>query len=258
MQAVIFAGGYGTRLGEETQTIPKPMVEIGGKPIIWHIMKIYSHYGIHDFVILLGYKGYVIKEYFANYFLHQSDLTIDLKSNSIEVHNNTSEPWRVTLLDTGQETQTGGRLRQAKAYLQDEPFMLTYGDGVADIDIAALQRYHREQNKILTMTVVRPEGRYGVVDLERESNDINRFLEKPTQGEQWINGGFMVCQPEIFEYLQIGDEMPFEWAPLEKLASSSQVKGFRHEGFWRCMDTVRDKNVLEQLWQGDAPWKVWE
>ncbi|MBS2034848.1 glucose-1-phosphate cytidylyltransferase [bacterium] len=256
MKALILAGGYGTRLAEETEVKPKPMAEIGGKPILWHIMKIYSHYGINEFVILLGYKGYVIKEYFANYFLHQSDVTIDLAQNKMEMHANSSEPWKVTLIDTGLDTMTGGRVARARQHVGDQPFLLTYGDGVSDIDIGALLAFHQSSGGLVTLTSVQPEGRFGAVELG--SNDrVTGFLEKPEGDGQWINGGFFVCQPGLFELLE-HDGTILEREPLQTLASRGQLHAYRHSGFWRPMDTLRDKLYLNDLWRrNQAPWKVW-
>lgn len=256
MKVLILAGGYGTRLSEETGLKPKPMVEIGGKPILWHIMKTYSSQGYNEFIILLGYKGYVIKEYFANYFLHQSDVTIDLSNNQIEVHNNSSEPWKVTLLDTGLHTMTGGRILRAKSYINEEPFMLTYGDGVSNIDLHALRKFHKEHEGDITMTSVQPEGRFGIV--ETNANDkVVRFKEKPKEDEGWINGGFFICNPNVLDYIS-GDDTVFEQAPLESLAGDNKLFTFRHHGFWKCMDTLRDKKQLNDMWgKGNAPWKIW-
>lgn len=256
MKVAILAGGFGTRLSEETDIKPKPMVEIGGKPIIWHIMKHYSHYGHNEFIILLGYKGYYIKEYFANYFLHQTDVTIDIKNNKMEIHNNTSEPWKVTLVDTGLETMTGGRVKRAEKYLKDETFLLTYGDGLSDVDLHKLISFHKSNGKTMTLTSVQPEGRFGALDLDGDL--IRKFAEKPKGDGSWINGGFFVCEPKIFEYITEGDLTILERAPLEKLASDRQLVAFKHEGFWKPMDTLRDKVQLEQLWDSKkAPWKVW-
>ncbi len=256
MKVAILAGGLGTRLSEETDLRPKPMVEIGGKPILWHIMKLYSHYGFNDFFILLGYKGYVVKEYFANYFLHQSDVTIDIKNNKLEILSNASEPWRVTLVDTGANTMTGGRILRAQKYLQNDPFMLTYGDGVGDINIQKLINFHKENKKILTLTTVQPEGRFGTLSLEK--NLVAKFVEKPKGEGGWINGGFFVCEPQIFDYLREGDSTVFERNPMETLATEGKLAAFRHEGFWKPMDTLRDKQQLEQLWSSSgAPWKKW-
>ncbi len=256
MKVVILAGGYGTRLSEETDLRPKPMVEIEQKPILWHIMKTYSHYGHNDFVILLGYKGYYIKEYFANHFLHQSDITIDLQSNNIEVHNNSSEPWKVTLLDTGIDTLTGGRVLRAKEHLKDEPFFLTYGDGVSNVNIRELLEYHKQQESMVTVTGVQPEGKYGE-SLLSNSDKVTGFNEKPPGDNRWVNGGFFVCEPEVFNYLE-DDTTPFEGAPLATLTSEGQLSAYRHRGFWKCMDTLNDKSVLNKMWKTDqAPWKVW-
>ncbi|MBK6338193.1 MAG: glucose-1-phosphate cytidylyltransferase [Bacteroidetes bacterium] len=256
MKVLILAGGFGTRLSEQTEIKPKPMVEIGGKPILWHILKIYSTYGYNDFVILLGYKGYVIKEFFANYFLHQSDLTIDIKNNKIEIHDNYSENWKITLVDTGAETLTGGRIKRAGKFVDNEPFLLTYGDGVSDVDIQKLVEFHKSHGKLATMTAIQPEGRFGALDISK-NNEINSFIEKPKGDNAWINGGFFVCQPEVLNYIN-GDETIFEKEPLEKLAKEGQLQAFKHDGFWQCMDTLRDKNRLEDEWStGKAPWKKW-
>ncbi|MBY0424046.1 MAG: glucose-1-phosphate cytidylyltransferase [Cytophagales bacterium] len=256
MKVLLLAGGFGTRISEITEVRPKPMVEIGGKPILWHIMKTYSHYGFNEFVILLGYKGYFIKEYFANYFLHQSDLTIDLKNNKIEVHNNSSENWKVTLLDTGLNTMTGGRIKRAKDYIGNEPFLCTYGDGVSNVDINKLVAFHKSHGKKMTLTAIQPEGRYGALEFGEE-NSIKSFLEKPKGDGSWINGGFFVCQPEVMDYIE-GDQTIFEREPIENLAKSSQLVSYKHEGFWHCMDTLRDKNKLDELWNTDPQWKVWQ
>lgn len=257
VKVVILAGGYGTRLCEETDIRPKPMVEIGGKPILWHIMKIYSSYGFNDFIVLLGYKGYVIKEYFANYFLHQSDVMIDLKNNKLDILNNTSEPWSVTLLDTGVNTMTGGRILQAQPFLNDQPFMLTYGDGVANVDISSLLNFHSSHGKTLTATIIQPEGRYGTVDAGSDGA-ITEFIEKPKGDGAWINGGFFVCEQKIFDYLSEGDQTIFEKAPMEKLTADRELYAYKHNEFWKCMDTLRDRTLLEDLWAaGEAPWKVW-
>lgn len=232
------------------------MVEIGGKPILWHIMKQYSHYGHNDFVILLGYKGYFIKEYFANYFLHQSDITIDIKNNKMEIHNNSSEPWKVTLVDTGLETMTGGRVKRAQKYLQGETFMLTYGDGVSNVDLNKLLDFHKKCGKLMTLTSVQPEGRFGALDLEGDL--IRRFAEKPKGDGSWINGGFFVCEPKIFDYIKEGDSTILERGPLENLAHDRQLVAYKHDSFWQPMDTLRDKIQLEKLWaDSKAPWKVW-
>lgn len=257
MKTVILAGGLGTRLSEETELRPKPMIEIGGKPILWHIMKIYSHYGYNDFVILLGYKGYMIKEYFANYFLHQSDVTIDLSNNKMVIHNNTAEPWKVTLLDTGVDTMTGGRIKRAEQFIGEEPFMLTYGDGVSDIPLDKLLRFHKKHGKHITMTSVQPEGRYGALDADADGK-VNSFIEKPKGDNAWVNAGFFVCQPEVIGYIK-GDEDIFERKPLEKMLQDGQLFTYRHRQFWKCMDTQRDKKHLEDLWiSRKAPWRCWE
>ncbi len=256
MNVVILAGGMGTRIGEETSTRPKPMVEIGGKPILWHIMKIYSAYGINDFIICLGYKGYVIKEYFANYYFHMSDLTFDLGKNKIEIHQNTAEPWRVTLLDTGENTMTGGRLKRVKKYIGDEEFCFTYGDGVGDINIAELIRFHKSQKTLATVTAVQPPGRFGTLNLI--NNKVISFQEKPKGDGGWVNGGYFVLSPEVLRYIE-SDDTVWEKGPMESLAKEGQLSAFLHKGFWYAMDTLRDKNYLEQLWQsGSAPWKIWD
>ena len=256
MKVVILAGGFGTRLSEETDVRPKPMVEIGGKPILWHIMKTYSSYGFNEFVVLLGYKGYVIKEFFSNYFLHQSDVTIDLANNSMEVHQNESEPWKVTLLETGLNTLTGGRIKRAKDYIGDDDFLLTYGDGLSDVDIAKTVEFHKSHGKSITMTAVQPAGRYGALDIKVD-NSISSFKEKPKGDGAWINGGFFVCKPEVLNYID-GDSITFEQEPLINLANDGELMSFKHSGFWECMDTLRDKTNLCQLWDSDqAPWKQW-
>ena len=256
MKVVILAGGFGTRLSEETDIKPKPMVEIGGKPILWHIMKNYSSHGFNEFVILLGYKGYVIKEFFSNYFLHQSDVTFDLANNSMEVHQNESEPWKVTLLDTGLGTLTGGRIKRAKDYIGDDDFLLTYGDGLSDVDIAKTVEFHKSHGKNITMTAVQPAGRYGALDIKAD-NSISSFKEKPKGDGTWINGGFFVCKSEVLDYID-GDLTTFEQEPLTDLAAEGQLMSFKHDGFWECMDTLRDKTNLCQLWDNDqASWKKW-
>jgi len=256
-KVVILAGGLGTRLSEETVIRPKPMVEIGGKPILWHIMKNYSHFGFNDFIICLGYKGYMIKEYFANYNLHMSDVTIDIKNNSMETHHNFSEPWKVSLIDTGDTTMTGGRVKRIHPYIGDEPFMLTYGDGVSDVNIPELLKFHSAKRKIGTLTAIRPPGRFGVLDI-RNDQTITSFLEKPPGNGGHINGGFFVFEPELFDYLK-DDTTILERAPLESLAKKGQLNAFKHEGFWYAMDTLRDKNYLEEEWaSGKAPWKLWK
>jgi glucose-1-phosphate cytidylyltransferase len=257
MKTVLLAGGLGTRISEETASRPKPMVEIGGRPILWHIMKIYASHGINKFVVCCGYKGYVIKEYFANYFLHLSDVTFDMVSNQMTVHNRKAEPWEVTLVDTGDDTQTGGRLRRAAPYLSaDEPFCLTYGDGVGDVDIAGSIAFHRSHGGLATMTAVQPPGRFGSLQIE-EGHAVSRFLEKPAGDGGWINGGFFVLNPAVISRIP-GDATLWEREPLESLAADGQLRAFMHRGFWQPMDTLRDKQHLEQLWaSGAAPWKVW-
>lgn len=258
MKVVLLAGGYGTRISEETDLKPKPMVEIGGKPILWHIMKIYSHYGFNDFVVLLGYKGYYIKEYFANYFLHQSDITIDLQTNSMQVHNNTSEPWKVTLVDTGLDTMTGGRIKRAQKYIGNETFLLTYGDGVSDINIQKTVEFHKSHGKAITMTAIQPEARFGNLDIDEDTFRIERFIEKPPTEAGWINGGFFVCEPKVFEYLSEDETCVFEQKPLQQLALDGEMFAYKHSGFWQPMDTLRDNQKLNKLWKyGNAPWKVW-
>jgi len=254
MKAVILAGGLGTRISEESISKPKPMIEIGGRPILWHIMKMYSAHGINDFVICCGYKGYVIKEYFANYFLHMSDVTIDMTNNSIEVHHKKAEPWKVTLVDTGESTQTGGRLKRVADYIDDD-FCMTYGDGVGSVDISALVKFHKAHGKSATMTAVQPPGRFGA--LEIDGTQINSFLEKPQGDGGWINGGFFVLNPKALSLID-GDETLWEKQPLESLAKQGQLQSYFHSGFWQPMDTLRDKNHLEELWaSGKAPWKFW-
>ena len=254
MKVVILAGGLGTRISEESVSKPKPMIEIGGRPILWHIMKMYSSHGINEFVICCGYKGYVIKEYFANYFLHMSDVTIDMTNNSIEVHHKKAEPWRVTLVDTGDITQTGGRLKRVANYLDDD-FCMTYGDGVGSVDISALLSFHKKHGKLATMTAVQPPGRFGA--LEIDGTQINSFLEKPQGDGGWINGGFFVLNPKALDLVE-SDDIIWERQPLESLARDGQLQSFFHSGFWQPMDTLRDKNHLEELWaSGKAPWKFW-
>lgn len=255
MQAVILAGGLGTRLGEETSVRPKPMVEIGGMPILWHIMKIYSAHGISDFVVCLGYKGYLIKEFFANYFLHTADVTIDLSKNSLEIHQNWSEPWRVTLVETGADTMTGGRLKAVRSYLRDDqPFCFTYGDGVASVDINALVSHHRNHGKKATITAVAPPGRFGALEFEGEL--VRSFREKPAGDGGLINGGFFVVDPSVLDLID-GPDTIWEQGPLEQLAAMGELVAYRHDGFWQPMDTLRDKTHLEELWQNGAPWKCW-
>jgi glucose-1-phosphate cytidylyltransferase len=256
MKVVILAGGLGTRLSEETGIKPKPMVEIGGMPILWHIMKIYSAHGFNDFVICLGYKGYVIKEYFANYFLHKSDVTIDLTNNSIQVHDSQAEPWKITLVDTGINSMTGGRIKRIQKHINNEPFLLTYGDGVCNVNVKALIAFHQQQKKYCTVTSVQPQGRFGVLNIT-ENNQVNAFLEKPKGDGSWINGGYFVCQPEIFNYID-GDDTIWEKGPMERLAGEGQMNAFKHDGFWRPMDTLKDKHDLNTMWDADeALWKIW-
>jgi glucose-1-phosphate cytidylyltransferase len=254
MKVLILAGGFGTRLSEETVLKPKPMVEIGERPILWHIMKTYAHHGFKDFVILLGYKGYMIKEYFANYFVHDNDITINLKENEVTPHNSHKEDWTVTLIDTGANSMTGGRIKRAQPFVGNEPFLLTYGDGVSDVNIRESVEFHKKHGKLMTVTAIQPEGRYGILNIASDET-VHGFLEKPK--DSWINGGFFVCQPEVFNY--IGDDSTvFEQSPLETLAREGNMKAFRHSGFWHAMDTLRDKNKLNSLWEtGKAPWKIW-
>lgn len=255
MKAVILAGGLGTRIAEETVLRPKPMVEIGGRPILWHLMKLYSHHGINDFVICCGYKGYVIKEYFSNYFLHMSDVTFDMGRGSMQVHNQKAEPWKVTLVDTGEHTATGGRLRRVRPYLGQQDFCFTYGDGLADLDIGQLVAFHQAHGRKATMTAVRPPGRFGSVELEGDT--ISRFVEKPLGDGGWINGGFFVLHPDVIDRIE-NDATSWELSPLEGLARDTQLNAYRHQGFWQPMDTLRDRQTLEALWDsGTAPWKCW-
>lgn len=255
MKAVILAGGMGTRFAEETSLRPKPMVEIGGKPILWHIMKIYSSYGIHDFVICCGYRGYMIKEYFAHYFLHMSDVTFDMTRNSMEVHTKNTEPWRVTLVDTGERTQTGGRLKRIGPYLNDEDFAFTYGDGVSNVNLNDLIAFHKTQNRYATVTAVRPPGRFGALNLDK--TQIIGFQEKPEGDADWINGGYFILSPKVLDYIE-SDSTIWERDPMERLAREGNLSAFLHKGFWQCMDTLRDKIKLEELWEsGEAPWKAW-
>jgi len=256
MKVLILAGGLGSRLSEETILKPKPMVELGGKPILWHIMKIYSSYGFNEFIILCGYKGYMIKEFFSHYFLHMADMTIDMTSNTITHHNNQAEPWKVTLIDTGLETMTGGRIKQVQKYIGNEPFMLTYGDGVADINLNELVEFHKSHGKLITMTSVLPEGRFGALNIDN-ANMVSSFQEKPKGDGLWVNGGFFICQPEVFGYIS-GDETLFEREPLENLAREGQLFTYKHHGFWKPMDTQRDKNLMEELVEKNkAPWIKW-
>jgi glucose-1-phosphate cytidylyltransferase len=255
MKVVILAGGFGTRLSEETVNIPKPMVNIGEKPILWHIMKIYSHYGYNDFVICLGYKGYIIKEYFMNYFMHMSDITVDLTDGGIKVHNSEAENWKITLVDTGLNTMTGGRIKRVKEYLNDETFMLTYGDGVADVNIKELVEYHKKHGKLATLTSVQPSGRFGALTMKE--GKVESFVEKPAGDGAWINGGFFVLEPGVLDYIT-DDTTIWEREPLEKLSKDGELYAFKHKDFWKPMDTLRDKNELEKLWQeGTSPWKIW-
>jgi len=255
MKAVILAGGLGTRISEETHLKPKPMIEIGGRPMLWHLMKIYSGHGINDFVICCGYKGYLVKEYFANYFLHMSDVTFDMKNNTMDVHQKNAEPWKVTLVDTGEDTLTGGRLKRVKDYVSDqEAFCFTYGDGLANVDITRLIAFHRSQKKLATITAVQPPGRYGSLDIQ--NNSVSRFIEKPKGDGGWINGGFFVLSPKCIDYIE-GDQSSWEGEPLERLAKEAELGAYMHNGFWQPMDTLREKNLLEALWvSGQAPWKT--
>ena len=257
MKVVILAGGFGTRISEESHLIPKPMIEIGEKPILWHIMKYYSSFGHNEFIICCGYKQYVIKEFFADYYLHMSDVTFDFSAeNKMIVHNNNTEPWKVTLIDTGLNTMTGGRIKRVKDYIGNEPFMLTYGDGVSNVDVNQLIDFHNNSSKLATITAIQPGGRFGMLDID-ENEQIKSFKEKSIEDGGWINGGFMVLNPEIIDYID-GDHTVFEREPLERVANEGQLNAFRHHGFWQCMDTMRDKDLLENLWRkNEAPWKVW-
>lgn len=254
MKAVILAGGLGTRISEESHLRPKPMIEIGGKPILWHIMKTYSHYGINDFIVCLGYRGYVIKEYFANYFLHMSNVTFDIKHNRMEVHEGNAEPWRVTLIDTGADTMTGGRLLRVRKYVGDETFCFTYGDGVTDVCIDDLIRFHRSHGQKATITAIQPPGRYGALNIKE--TQVVSFEEKPAGDGAWINGGYFVLEPSVFDYIE-GDDSSWETVPLRTLATHGELMSYQHRGFWQAMDTLRDKTQLEELWHSKAPWKVW-
>jgi glucose-1-phosphate cytidylyltransferase len=257
MKVVILAGGYGTRLSEETDLRPKPMVEIGGWPILWHIMKMYSHWGFNEFVILTGYKSHVIKDYFINYYTRYSDITVDMANNAVEIHRHRNEPWKVTMLYTGQDTMTGGRLLAAKNFLADERFFLTYGDGVSDVNIPELLDFHIKSGKIVTLTSIQPTGKFGALEIERD-NRVRSFLEKPAGDGAWINGGFFVMEPEVFDYLKDGDKTILERAPLENLAKDGRLNAYKHTGFWKAMDTLKDKNDLTAMWtQGKAPWALW-
>ena len=256
MKVVILAGGLGTRISEESHLKPKPMIEIGGKPILWHIMKIYSYYGINDFVICLGYKGYIIKEYFANYFLHMSDVTFDMRTNKMQVHHEHAEPWKVTLVDTGEHSMTGGRLKRIQDYVDNETFCFTYGDGVADVNLDALLAHHKKNGQLATVTAIQPPGRYGALNISQ--NSVTNFQEKPAGDGSWINGGFFILEPEIFDLIK-NDKSSFEGEPLISLAEQGQLSAYKHHGFWQAMDTLRDKNQLEALWQSsNAPWKLWK
>jgi len=258
MKVVIFAGGLGSRISEESHLKPKPMIEIGGHPILWHIMKLYQAQGFNEFIICLGYKGYVIKEYFSNYFLHNSNVTFDLANNNIQYHNPTVENFKVTLVDTGVYTKTAGRLRKIKDYLGNEPFMLTYGDGLADIDCKRLIAFHKESGKIATVTAIQPSGKFGVIESE-ENGVVQEFIEKPKQSGGWINGGFFVLNPEVFDFIpQEADEIMWEEEPLKKLVAARELVSYHHQGFWKCMDILRDKIELEELWSKSAPWKIWK
>ena len=259
MKVAILAGGFGTRFSEETNLLPKPMIQIGNMPILLHIMKIYSYYGFNDFIILGGYMCYAIKEFFLNYYLHKSDVCFNLKDNSIQILSNKTEPWHVIVLDTGINTMTGGRIKRAKAYLEDGTFMLTYGDGVSDININNLINFHNEHNSAVTMTAVQPEGRFGAIQLDDQSDLVQKFIEKPQGDGAWINGGFFVCEPDIFDYIRQGDSTIWEREPLEQLAFDNKLVAYKHRGFWKPMDMLRDKIQLEDLWNsGKAPWKVWD
>jgi glucose-1-phosphate cytidylyltransferase len=259
MKAVILAGGLGTRISEESVLRPKPMIEIGGKPILWHIMKLYSTQGINDFVICCGYKGYVIKEYFANYYLHTSNVTFDIENNAVKIHENSAEPWRVTVVDTGEQTMTGGRLKRAAPYIGDEDFCMTYGDGVSDVDIRSLIAYHYRQKAVATVTAVQPQGRYGALQFEGEPGGfVDHFEEKPIGDGSWVNGGFFVLSPKVFAYIE-GDDTVWERSPIATLVNKHELAAFKHSGFWHPMDTMRDKSALEALWaSGKAPWKTWK
>jgi glucose-1-phosphate cytidylyltransferase len=257
MKAVILAGGLGTRISEESHLKPKPMITIGDKPILWHIMKIYSHHGINEFIVCLGYKGYVIKEYFANYFLHMSNVTFDIQYNTMEVHQRHAEPWKVTLIETGEDTMTGGRLKRVRSYLDNEDFCMTYGDGVSDVDIKASVEFHKKHKKLATVTAIQPPGRYGALNIE-DDNKVEGFNEKPLGDGSWINGGFFILNPSLIDKYIKDDAMSFEQEPLRNLAKDGQLQAWHHRGFWQPMDTLRDKNQLEDLWrEGKAPWKLW-
>jgi glucose-1-phosphate cytidylyltransferase len=257
MKVLLLAGGLGTRLSEETDIRPKPMIEVGGKPIIWHIMKIYSKYGFTEFIVLLGYKGYFIKEYFANYFLHQSDVTLEIATGGMQIHNNSSEPWKVTLVETGSNAMTGARIKKAKPFIGDEPFMLTYGDGVGDVNIQELVEFHKNHKRAMTITSVQPESRFGALKISAGGR-VKEFKEKPKDEGGWINAGFFVCEQKVLDYIGDGDTVIFEREPLINLVRDGEVHTYKHSGFWKPMDTLRDKHQLERLWENDeAPWKVW-
>lgn len=257
MKVVILAGGLGTRLSEETDLKPKPMVQIGGRPILWHIMKTYSYYGFHDFIILTGYKSHVIKDYFINYYTRYSDITIDMRNQDIQIHKIQTEPWKVTMLYTGADTMTGGRIKKAKDYLKNEPFLMTYGDGVSDINIHELIKHHNESKKLMTLTAIQPSGKFGALNLTEDSSILS-FKEKPKGDGSWINGGFFVCEPEVLDYIDDTPQCVFEKEPLENLAIDSQLNAYKHNGFWRAMDTLKDKNDLTEMWvTGNAPWALW-
>ena len=259
MKVVILAGGYGTRISEESRLKPKPMIEIVGYPILWHIMKCYSHYGFNDFIICAGYKQHVIKEYFANYYLHTSDVTFDfLHGNNMTIHDNVSEPWKVTIVNTGLDTLTGGRIKRVKEYVGNETFLMTYGDGVSDVYIAKTVQFHKKHGKKVTMTAVQPGGRFGTLDIQEKTNVIQQFAEKRKEDGGWINAGFMVIEPDVFNYIE-GDQTTFEREPLEKLSAEGQVVAYQHNGFWQCMDTLKDKQQLDEMWrQNRAPWRIWD
>ena len=257
MKVLILAGGRGTRLSEETELKPKPMIEIGGRPILWHIMKGYSHYGFNEFIILTGYKSHMIKDYFVHYYQQYSDITVDMLNNSVEIHRMQTEPWKVTMLYTGQDTKTGTRIKKAKDYVGDEPFLLTYGDGVSDINILELIDCHKKSQKLATVTAVRPSGRFGALDINKEGT-VESFIEKPMGDGSWINGGFFICEPQVFDYIPNNEDVMFEDSPLENLAAMENLNAYKHNGFWQPMDTLRDKTSLTERWQkGDAPWAVW-
>lgn len=257
MKVVILAGGLGTRLSEETELKPKPMVEIGGRPILWHIMKIYSYYGFNDFVILTGYKSHVIKDYFLNYYTRYSDITVDMSNNSVEIHQHRNEPWKVTMLYTGKDTMTGGRIKKAKEYVGNETFMLTYGDGVSDVNIPELLTSHKKSGKLATVTSIQPSGKFGALNIQNDG-EITSFMEKPKGDGAWINGGFFVLEPQIFDYISEDDDAIWEREPLENLARDGQLQAFKHQGFWQAMDTLKDKNDLTAMWESkNAPWAIW-